>query len=134
MSAQASTPAPKCYPWVIAGAAGAALMALRIFETPLRFLAPPCALHELTGLHCPGCGVTRATRALLHGDVVAAWNYNQLYVILLPLIGFFCLQSVVLERPYRGSAKLGVTLVGLAIVYGILRNIPVAPFTALAPH
>jgi hypothetical protein len=134
MTGQASTPAPKWYPWLIAASAGAGLLALRLFETPFRFLTPPCALHALTGFHCPGCGITRATRALLHGDVAAAWNYNQLYLILLPLVGIFCLQSMVLERPYRGSAKLGSAILVVAVLYGVLRNIPVAPFTALAPH
>ena len=109
-------------------------MALRLLDTPLRVLSPPCALHALTGLHCPGCGVTRATRALLHGDFAAAWNLNQLFMILLPLGLIFCLQSAVLERPYRGSGKLGMTILTVAVLFGILRNIPVAPFTVLAPH
>ncbi|MBQ2106068.1 MAG: DUF2752 domain-containing protein, partial [Lachnospiraceae bacterium] len=28
----------------------------------------PCVVQELTGLYCPGCGGTRALKALLKGD------------------------------------------------------------------
>lgn len=35
-----------------------------------------CTFHRLTGLPCPGCGLTRAFCALTHGDVRAAWHFN----------------------------------------------------------
>ena len=30
----------------------------------------PCMFNKLTGLCCPGCGGTRAARALLHGEIL----------------------------------------------------------------
>ena len=129
-----ATPAPKWHPWVVAGAALGSLAFLRLFEQPLVYFLPPCPLHAFTGLNCPGCGATRATRALLHGDIVAAFHFNALYVTLLPLVGIFLVQYNLLPRPYRGSRRLGLGLLITAIVFGIVRNIPMAPFTALAPH
>ena len=38
----------------------------------------PCLFHYATGLQCPGCGLTRASLALLRGDLQAAYNFNQL--------------------------------------------------------
>lgn len=32
---------------------------------------PPCVIHKWTGYYCPGCGGTRAVRALLKGNI---WN------------------------------------------------------------
>ena len=35
-----------------------------------------CPVWKLTGLLCPGCGVTRMCLALLRLDVAAAWRAN----------------------------------------------------------
>lgn len=46
---------------------------------------PRCVVKQLTGYDCPGCGSQRAIHALLHGDIVTAWRYNALMLLLLPL-------------------------------------------------
>ena len=38
----------------------------------------PCLFNELTGLPCPGCGMTRAVSALLHGDWHTAMTFHPL--------------------------------------------------------
>lgn len=38
----------------------------------------PCLFRALTGLPCPGCGMTHAWRALLHGDWLASWRFHPL--------------------------------------------------------
>ena len=40
-----------------------------------------CPLHRWLGMPCPTCGVTRATMALMRGEVVAAFILNPLWVI-----------------------------------------------------
>src|SRR5436309_1071471 len=55
---------------------------------------PPCVLHQLTGLHCPGCGATRCLHALLHGDLAQAAAYNILFVLALPFLVPWVLCSV----------------------------------------
>ena len=46
----------------------------------------PCPLLSLTGIQCPLCGSTRAAGALAEGDVAAAWGYNALLVLVLPIL------------------------------------------------
>jgi hypothetical protein len=43
------------------------------FETGLHAISPPCLFHLLTGMDCPGCGMTRAFLRLAHGDIAGAW-------------------------------------------------------------
>ena len=46
------------------------------FIKKLLGIGMPCAFHSLTGLYCPGCGGTRAVRALLSGHPVLSFLYH----------------------------------------------------------
>ena len=50
---------------------------------------PLCPLAGSVGIPCPGCGLTRATLALLHGDVRTALHFHPLVWLLAPLFGLF---------------------------------------------
>lgn len=45
---------------------------------------PLCPLASSVGVPCPGCGLTRATLALLNGDVQAALRFHPLVWLLAP--------------------------------------------------
>jgi hypothetical protein len=48
----------------------------------------PCPLLLLTGLPCPTCGLTRATRlALLHLDFAGATRMHPLWFVIDPIVG-----------------------------------------------
>ncbi|GLY29207.1 DUF2752 domain-containing protein [Kineosporia sp. NBRC 101731] len=95
---------------------------------------PSCPFHAVTGLYCPGCGSLRAVSDLVHGDLAGALGYNALTVITLPLLVAFWLRTALLApTPGRlpGSGALPVLI--LVIVWGVVRNLPLAPFSLLAP-
>ena len=83
----------------------------------------------LTGLQCPGCGVTRMCLALLRLDVSGAWKANPVLLLLLPLLGgLLGYRAVVYVR--RGSVPTArwETLVwsgmaGVLLLWGVWRNI-----------
>jgi len=118
-------------------AAGIAYLASHDPSTPGFY--PICLFHELTGLHCPGCGSTRAAYALLHGDLLLAMHRNALAVLLLPVLaGVVLVKATALCRaravpdlsPPPGTAQ---AVLWVVLAFWLLRNLPLAPFTALAP-
>lgn len=123
---------------VLGLAAGTAFVLLWLADG--RALPMRCLLNEFTGLHCPGCGMTRATRAALAGHWLEAFRFNPLGVILLPLaLGAVGLELAgwVRDRPLPWRLKLGargsVALAVAVMAFGVLRNVPVWPFDLLAP-
>lgn len=106
-----------------------------------RLFLPRCSLHTLTGLHCPGCGNTRATQALLQGHVGEALEQNVLFVIAAPFLLFAGTRAWIAWvfpgrlRPLGLRWKWGysLTLIGIVVLFGILRNLPMPPFDWLAP-
>jgi len=98
---------------------------------------PKCVFHEITGLYCPGCGAARAFHALIHGDFLAALDLNPLLVIALPVIIVMIILEIV---GYFRDRRYGLfpmwqalALVVVIVVYTVLRNLPIEPFTYLAP-
>ena len=45
----------------------------------------PCIFYSLTDLVCPGCGMTRACIALVHGQFGAAWSYHPFSFLIIGL-------------------------------------------------
>lgn len=101
---------------------------------------PGCLFHRLTGLDCPGCGMTRATHAVLHGRLAEAFRFNPLGMILVPAL--LAWLGIRLPGWLRGEpARPGGAAISRAawcvlaaiLVFWVLRNIPFPPFTLLAP-
>ena len=105
-----------------------ALTALFIRDPAQSGWFPPCPVHAVTGLACPGCGSLRAVHRLLHGHVMEAMAMNPLMVLSIPVLLAFVLRPSLARHPAVPKAVLVVVL-----LYTLLRNIPVHPFTLLAP-
>ena len=96
---------------------------------------PVCVFHQLTSLHCPGCGATRAVHALLHGRILEAICWNPFLVLGCPLIaGVFWWRTRRERRGLPTSAYLPRVLLGVVIAYAILRNVPTPERSWLAPR
>jgi hypothetical protein len=97
---------------------------------------PVCPFRALTGFTCPGCGSTRGLHRLLHGDVVAAFEFNPLLVLSLPFLFYALLRyttAAVREKPLKGNqlnAKYIWVLFGVIMFFWIYRNTPFYPFVS----
>ena len=118
---------------------------LRIDLAGDQHFLPKCTLKSVSGLFCPGCGNTRAAQALLRGDIGGALHQNVLFVCALP---FFILwlaytwvnwvfpgiwKSILPWKNFRWKYGYSVTLVIVLVAFSILRNVPVKPFSWMAP-
>ena len=98
----------------------------------------PCMFHKITGFYCSGCGASRALRSVLHLDFYQALRYNAIFTVCLPLLAAYfgeLLLSYIRFGKDKISEKIPMKLVwifiAVAILYGVLRNIPM--FSFLAP-
>ena len=106
------------------------LIVLRALTLPRNSPGLPdlCPLHRTTGLWCPLCGGTRATRELTHGDLGAAMGYNPFALVLeavvIVLVARWLLASARgLRRPLVTGGE-GI-LLGVALaVFAVVRNLP----------
>lgn len=92
-----------------------------------------CPIKKLTGLYCPGCGITRMLFAILQLDFYQAFRYNPLLFICLPFFIFFIIESLILKKEplyNKIPTKIWIIIIIVFIIYGILRNIPFFDFLA----
>lgn len=78
----------------------------------------PCPFRLLTGLRCPGCGVTDLCLGLLHGRFDPGCNWG------LVLIAPWLPAALWLQRRRPGAARvLTRVLLAAGLAWGVLRNI-----------
>ena len=116
------------------------LAVLFFFLDPAKHtIFPRCVFNSLTGYYCPGCGSQRAIHSLLHLDFAGVVSYNFLFIPAFLIILYHYLHPVFnrflgLKLPnvfyFRSTPWI---ILGVVILFWILRNIPVYPFSVLAP-
>ena len=45
-----------------------------------------CPFKAITGIPCPGCGMTRAVLSACRGDFAGAFRYHPLWIVAVPLV------------------------------------------------
>ena len=91
-------------------------------------LGIPCVLHEVTGLDCPGCGISRAILALARLDVAAAFGYNLIWPL---IVGYFLWIGIGGSAAYikrgelcylPGKTWMHAVILSVVVAYGVVRN------------
>jgi Protein of unknown function (DUF2752) len=115
--------------WSLAGLAllGGLVSLAVYFDFPL------CPMASTFGVPCPGCGLTRATLAVLHGDLHAALHFHPLVWLLAPLFAVFVGGAALelVHGPYAASplrVRGPAVNVAAALVLGLTVGVWVARF------
>lgn len=91
--------------------------------------AVPCLFYTVTGLKCPGCGITRMIFSLIKLDFVSAFKFNPAIITVSPLLIFL---AVIMVVEYIKNGKMPSSkwinicfyiLIAYFVIFGILRNI-----------
>ena len=56
-------------------------------------LPQTCMMRRLSGVNCPGCGLTRSFISIGRGDIAGAWHYNA--------AGWLIFAVVLVQPPFR---------------------------------
>lgn len=120
----------------LSGAALIVGLAVFYFFNPVEHtFYPTCQFYKLTHLHCPGCGSLRALHQLTHGHVTTAFHSNPLLIVSIPMLAWLGISKL---RDRSASVLMiqsvvAWTILVIVIVFGILRNLPFAAFSWMAP-
>lgn len=117
--------------WLTASGLAAIAGAWVLFTWPpatSRFY-PRCMFHVLSGLDCPGCGITRALHELLHGRVEEAFRFNPMLFVLV-FVALFAMPSLLRgETPkFVMTRWFGWSSLVVVSAFWIVRNTPMYPF------
>ena len=125
--------------WLLLGGVILFVAFLFIYNSKTMHFLPRCPFFWVTGMYCPGCGTTRGVHMLLHGDFEGAMHANILMIITVPYIihrflAYLLLHIFGKELPSIILPPVWVKiLAGFTIIFWIVRNIPMYPFTLLVP-
>ena len=99
------------------------------FHNPFESSVTFCTFHAVTGLDCPGCGMTRAAYLLLHGHPLRALGQNP-FILVIPVVGYMALAEL---SPYLFGRQIKklilpnwllIALGALVVVFTVARNVP----------
>lgn len=92
-------------------------------------LAVPCVFYRVTGLKCPGCGVTRMCVALLQFRWREAFESHPVLLIQLPFLGLIALRNIIayIRNGVSRVSRLETIIIYICIVlllgFAVIRNI-----------
>lgn len=116
-------------PWQRAAARGGLVLAVGIAYGlfAARFGGLPCPFRLVTGLACPGCGITTMLLALGRGNIAAAFAANPFLFATAPVpLALWLRQGWLAARGRRLGPKAEAAALCYAaalVVWGVVRNL-----------
>lgn len=104
------------------------ILAAYYFFVRLTGLSIPCVFYEVTGLKCPGCGLTAMCVHLAHFRFGEALRANPLMFFFAPVLMIMLALRITVDpkwldgksKPYKIAVWV---LLGVVMVYWVMRNV-----------
>ena len=85
-----------------------------------------CVFSNITGLPCPGCGLTRAYLYLIKGDIIKAFAYNPLFPLPAIVVMLLIYNKLKINK-YVINTKLTIIFLIVVILVYVVRMILLFP-------
>lgn len=87
----------------------------------------PCMLYKLTGIKCPGCGMTRSVHYLVNGNIKQAIWYNLMLIPIIFLVVYALYRYILFlvkneEIINKSLENLLKVFLAIIILFGVTRN------------
>ena len=89
----------------------------------------PCPFRTLTGLKCPGCGLSHAAQDIIRLDFKAAIHDNALSLVIFPYLGFMIYRNYLYLSGKKDTPsevigrRIDVIFLVMILFWWIIRNI-----------
>jgi hypothetical protein len=113
--------------WIVTVSAAILYLYIEYWPQQFRLL---CPIHAVTGFYCPGCGSTRAVKAVLNGDLQLAFHDNALLMASPVVIAFGLLIEKYSQKRIWLYLFLAIVLVAV-VIFTVVRNQPGSQFAPL---
>jgi cytochrome bd-type quinol oxidase subunit 2 len=88
-----------------------------------------CTIRSITGLPCPGCGLTRALLLFLRGDLAGAWTMHPLFWLAPPVLA--AILYLAIRDPARLSSRTAtaawISITALFVIVYLVRMALIFP-------
>ena len=88
----------------------------------------PCVFRKVTGLKCPGCGLTAMCMYIIQFRFADAFHANPLMFVLSPFLAAALIVKIFFDPVWLGSKSKAYNitvwiLLGITFAFGVVRNI-----------
>lgn len=116
--------------WGLLGIGAVYYIFTKLTDIHISEFVMPCMFHVWTGWYCPGCGGTRAVKALLRGEILTSFILHPV-VVYAAVIAVWFMISQTIERVSKGKCKIAMhfsekylwIMLALIVINFIVKNV-----------
>lgn len=93
------------------------LCAYTIIVFSFRYFDVTCLIYRVTGIPCPGCGITRACLSALRFNFVEAFAYNPMFWSVPILLLYFIFDGNIIKSKFANKLIFSLIVFGFIVTW-----------------